>query len=229
MLLSYLANAICTNLLVLLIHPDSFSKMQIFHQSLLVHAVYPVHKVKVIELNTTYNKTSERKCLIVISYSAQKITASYMSKTLLPPSPVGWSESKFLWYLLTLQASLVIYAILLARDLKIYTTFRICDHFRFNAIWHIWSMLEASGSDISVTLSVTCTDWIHWWHNHAADAVLPLSVLDFVNKMSEKHKFTSPIAIRLKNWCKTISQYWRVITCGELTGKRWMNCWHIHS
>jgi hypothetical protein len=86
---NYLANAICTNLLVLLIHPDSFSKKQIFHQSLLVHAVYPVYKVKITVLNTTYNKTPERMCIIVISYSAQKTTASYMSKTLLPPSPVG--------------------------------------------------------------------------------------------------------------------------------------------
>jgi hypothetical protein len=85
----YLANAICTNLLVLLFHPDSFSKTQIFHQSLLVHAVYPVYKVKITVLNTTYNKTSERMCLIIISYSAQKTTASYISKILLPPSSGG--------------------------------------------------------------------------------------------------------------------------------------------
>jgi hypothetical protein len=70
MLHSYLANAICANLLVLLIHPDCFSKMQIFHQPLLVHAVYPAHKVKITVLNTTNNKTSESMCLIVISYSA---------------------------------------------------------------------------------------------------------------------------------------------------------------
>jgi hypothetical protein len=41
-ILSYSANAICMNLLALLIHPGSFSKMKIYHQSLLVHAVYPV-------------------------------------------------------------------------------------------------------------------------------------------------------------------------------------------
>jgi hypothetical protein len=60
--------------------------MQIYHQSLLVHAVYPVQKVTIIILNTTYNKTSERMCLTVISYSEQKTTASYISKNLLSSS-----------------------------------------------------------------------------------------------------------------------------------------------
>ena len=104
-----------------------------------------------------------------------------------------------------LQAGLTIYAILLSHNSKIYTTFWICDNFWFNAIWHTWSTLEASRSDITVTLSVTCMDRRHWRYNHAVDAVLPSSVVDFVIRISEKHKSTSPTAIRRKNWCKAIS------------------------
>jgi hypothetical protein len=76
----------------------------------------------------------------------------------------------------------------------------------FGLMWFgIRAILEASRSDIAVTPSVTRMNWIHWWYNHALDAVLPSTVLDSVIKMSEKHKSTSSTAIKLKNWLKKTS------------------------
>ena len=45
---------------------------------------------------------------------------------------------------------------------------------------------------------------IIWGYNHAANVVPPSTTLAFVTKMSEKRKSTSPSAIKVKNWRKTI-------------------------
>jgi hypothetical protein len=44
-----------------------------------------------------------------------------------------------------------------------------------------------------------------WWYNYGAD-VVPISIaLAFVTKMSEKCRSTSPSAIQVKQWRKTVS------------------------
>ena len=48
-------------------------------------------------------------------------------------------------------------------------------------------------------------DWLRWWYNHMAHVVPPSAVLAFVAKMSEKCKSSSPSAIQVKNWWKTVS------------------------
>jgi len=59
----------------------------------------------------------------------------------------------------------------------------LCYNFRFNAIWHTRSVAALifcrvlAESDVTVTPSVTCMDWIYWWYNHAADVVPYSSVL----------------------------------------------------
>jgi hypothetical protein len=52
--------------------------------------------------------------------------------------------------------------------------------------------------------SVTCVDLLCWRYSHVADVVPPLTALAFITNMSEKHKSASPIAIQVKNQCKTI-------------------------
>jgi len=59
-----------------------------------------------------------------------------------------------------------------------------------------------TASDDTAMPSVTCMDWLHRWHNHAADVVPCSTGLAFFTKMSEKYK--SPSAIQVKNPRKTI-------------------------
>ena len=47
--------------------------------------------------------------------------------------------------------------------------------------------------------------WIdYWWYNHAPHLVFSATALAFVTKISGKCKSTSPSAIQVKNWQKTI-------------------------
>jgi hypothetical protein len=86
----------------------------------------------------------------------------------------------------------------------------ICDIFWFNVICHRWSLTTVLliwrlvESDVTVTPSVMCVDWLCWWYNHAAN-VLPSTTLAFVTKMTEKCNSTSPSAIQVKNWWKTVN------------------------
>jgi hypothetical protein len=90
----------------------------------------------------------------------------------------------------------------------------LCDNFQWNVIWHIKSMSalifcsRLAESDVTVTPSVTCRGWLHWWHNHAAHLVSSSTALAFVTNMTEKHKSTSPSAIQVKKSVKD-NQYWR--------------------
>ena len=72
---------------------------------------------------------------------------------------------------------------------------------RFGLIY-LWQ--EASRSDVTVTPSVTCIDWLHWQYNQVAHLVPWSPALTFVTKISEKRKSTSPTAIQVKNQRKTI-------------------------
>jgi hypothetical protein len=65
-----------------------------------------------------------------------------------------------------------------------------------------WRLAE---SDITLVQSITCSDWLHWWHNYAPDILPPLTALAFVSKMNEKHKSRSLSAIQVNNQQKTIS------------------------
>jgi hypothetical protein len=61
-----------------------------------------------------------------------------------------------------------------------------------------------TGSNVTVTRSLTCMDWLRLWYNHVADLVSSLTALAFVTNMSEKHLSTSPSAIQVKNRRKLI-------------------------
>jgi hypothetical protein len=95
--------------------------------------------------------------------------------------------------------------------------------FCFNIIWHrqyviffglsrfgiddplhhlCWRVAE---SDVTVTPSIMCVDWLLWWYNHVTDLVPCSMALAFVTKMSEKCKSTSCSAIQVKNRQKTVS------------------------
>jgi hypothetical protein len=75
--------------------------------------------------------------------------------------------------------------------------------FCFNMIWHTQSVFEGSRKWHHCH-TVMCMDWLCWRYNHMADAVPPSSPLAFVTEMSERHKSTSPRAVQLRNWWKTV-------------------------
>lgn len=58
---------------------------------------------------------------------------------------------------------------------------------------------------VTVTPSVTSTDWLYWWHKQVADLVPASSTLAFGKKMNDKCIYTSPSVILVKNHWKTIS------------------------
>jgi hypothetical protein len=84
------------------------------------------------------------------------------------------------------------------------------NNFRFNAIWHRRSVValifcrRLAGSDVTVTPSVTCMDWLLWLYNHVPHFVSSSTALAFVTNMSEKRRSASPRAMQVKNWWKTI-------------------------
>jgi hypothetical protein len=100
---------------------------------------------------------------------------------------------------------------LLYCDLKIYTNFsNLLNYFLPKAISHRWFMWmfmfcrRLVESDIIVTPSVNCMDWLHWWYNHAAHLVSSSTALVFLNNLNEKSKSTSPCGIQVWIWWKTI-------------------------
>jgi len=60
-------------------------------------------------------------------------------------------------------------------------------------------------SDITVSPSVMCMDWLRWWNKHMAHVVSSSTTLAFLTNMNDKHKFVSPSAIQVKNQPRTIS------------------------
>jgi hypothetical protein len=94
---------------------------------------------------------------------------------------------------------------------NLYHFCNLCDKFRFNTIWRRWSMAtlvfcrRLTESYITVTPSVTCMDWLHWWYYYAAHIAYPSTALTFLTNISKKYKSTSPSAIQVKNGWKTIS------------------------
>jgi hypothetical protein len=93
---------------------------------------------------------------------------------------------------------------------KLHRFFNLRDNFRFNAIWHRRSVAalifcrRLAGSDVTVTPSVTCVDWLRWWYNHVNHLVSSSAVFAFLTNMNEKHKSTSSSVIQVKNRWKTI-------------------------
>jgi hypothetical protein len=61
-----------------------------------------------------------------------------------------------------------------------------------------------AGSDVTVTPSGRCMDWLHWWYNHTAHLLSSPTALAFLTNMSEKCKSASPTAIQVKSRWKTI-------------------------
>jgi len=85
------------------------------------------------------------------------------------------------------------------------------DNFQFNIIWRRLSVAalifyrRLPEHAVTVTLSVMCLGWLHWWYSRTAHLVFLLTALAFATKMSQKHKCTSHSAIQVKNLWKTIS------------------------
>jgi hypothetical protein len=83
------------------------------------------------------------------------------------------------------------------------------DNLRFNAIciddpWSHSSSGRLAGSDVTITPSVTCMDWLRWWYNCENHLVSSSTALAFLTNISEKRKSVSPSAIQVKNRRKTI-------------------------
>ena len=67
-------------------------------------------------------------------------------------------------------------------------------------------------------------DWLHRWYNHAAHLVSSSTTLAVLNNTSEKCKCTSPSAMEVRNWYKTVG------TEGKLDKinwhkRGWMKCY----
>ena len=75
--------------------------------------------------------------------------------------------------------------------------------FCFNVIRHTQSVFEASRKWCHCH-TIMCVVWLCWLYHHVADVVPPSSPLAFVTEMSERPKSTSPRAVQLKNWWKTV-------------------------
>ena len=84
-----------------------------------------------------------------------------------------------------------------------------------NMIWRRWSVAtlvscwRPADSDVTVMPSVMC---------------ILFNSTGFVTKMSEKHKRTSPNAIQLKNWHKTISTEEKLDVISRLEKGEWTVC-----
>ena len=74
-------------------------------------------------------------------------------------------------------------------------------------------------SDITVTPSVKCMDWLQRWYYHAAHSVSSSTALAFLNNTSENRKSATLIAIQVKNW------NWREIGRNKQIQKGWMKCY----
>jgi len=101
-----------------------------------------------------------------------------------------------------------------------------------NAILHTWLMCTLmffsglAASDITVTPSVKCMNWLYRWYHQAAHLVSCSTALVFLNDMREKRKSTSLSAIQVKNWWKTIASDEKLEAISP-PKKGWMKC-YIH-
>ena len=98
--------------------------------------------------------------------------------------------------------------------------------FCFNVIWHTQSVFEANRTWRHCH-AVMCVDWLCWWFSHMADVVPPSSPLAFVIEMSERHTFTSPRAVQLKKWWKTVGTKKKLDVISWLAVGEWtVDLWH---
>jgi len=111
-------------------------------------------------------------------------------------------------FLVLLNFFLCNFTITQLKNLHHFSNLRI--NFRFNVICHRCSMAarifcrRLAERDVTVTLSVMCMGWLCWWYNHAAHAVSSSTSVAFPTSMSEKCKYTSSSAIKVKNQQKTV-------------------------
>jgi hypothetical protein len=81
----------------------------------------------------------------------------------------------------------------------------LCDNFQIKSSKHGWSMTilvicsRLARSDISVMPSLTCMNWLLWWHNRVAHLHSSSTELT----ISEKHKSISLSTLPAKNQQKT--------------------------
>ena len=104
------------------------------------------------------------------------------------------------------------------------------NNFQFNAISqhmiHVHAIFcrRLADSDITVTNSVKCMDWLHQWYNHAVNLVSSSTALASLNNRSEKRKSTSPGAMQVRNWWQTIGTEEKLDAISWLR-KGWMKCY----
>ena len=89
---------------------------------------------------------------------------------------------------------------------------------QLNVIWH-----ERSVATLIYCRrpSITCVDWLCWSYNHANTLVSSSTALAFLTNMSEKHKSTSPSAIRVKNQWQPISSEEKLDILSRLEKGEW--------
>ena len=73
-------------------------------------------------------------------------------------------------------------------------------------------------SDITVTPSVTCMNWLCWWYNQAGHLVSSPTAM----VLSEKRKSTLPSGIKVKTWQKTIGIKGKLDIKGWLEKVEWI-------
>ena len=104
----------------------------------------------------------------------------------------------------------------------------LCDNFQFNTIWHRWSMAalifcrRLVESDVTVTPTVICMDWLGWWYNHAVHLVSFSTALAFLTNMIEKQKSTSPSTMEMKSQQKTIGTEEKSNAISHLEKREWI-------
>jgi len=91
--------------------------------------------------------------------------------------------------------------------------------------WHLklksWRRLPES--NITVTPSVTCMDWLHRWYNRVAHLLSSSTVLDFLNNMREKRR--SMWLVQSKwYWLKTVGTEEKLDTI-SLLKEGWTKCY----
>ena len=59
--------------------------------------------------------------------------------------------------------------------------------------------IRLAESDVTVTPSVTCVDWLYWWYSHMTHLVSCSTALAFVPNVSEKYKSTLPSTSQMKH------------------------------
>ena len=90
---------------------------------------------------------------------------------------------------------------------KFRSFFEFTRYFLFERVSHRRSLAAVvlcsrfAESDATVTPSVTCVAWLHWWYIHSADFVHPSTALIFVTKRNS----TSPSVIQVKTRESSIS------------------------